>query len=348
MRFSPVIMLSRPLWLAALLIAFNVQASPIADLFAKVDPSVVTIRISEQVIDPKKSNAMRSSSGLGTGIVISKDGLIMTANHVVELADAVVVEFSSGELISAKVKSADASTDVALLKLDSLPKKLSVAKLGDSDKVRVGEQIFVIGSPYGVKHTLSVGYVTGRREVGRVRGQLTPVEFLQTDAAINQGNSGGPMFNLKGEVIGIVSHIRTRSGGNEGLGFASTINLAKRMLLDEKSFWAGVEVMVMGPAEAKALNVPQDFGLLVQRVAKNSPAYFLGLRPGTLPIKYGNDSLVLGGDIIIGIMGIQLTDELLDAADSPIRKRVAQLKKGDRIEMTVFREGEVIKLFTTR
>ncbi len=327
--------------------ASGARAQAIADLYARVDPSVVTIRISEQVIDPGKNGLMRSSSGLGTGVVISSDGQVMTANHVVELADAVVVEFASGELISAKVISANASSDVALLQLDSLPKSLSVAKLGDSDKIRVGEQIFVIGSPYGVEHTLSVGYVTGRREIGRVRGQLTPVEYLQTDAVINQGNSGGPMFNLRGEVVGIVSHIRTRSGGNEGLGFAATINLARSLLLDEPSFWAGVEVMVLGETEAKALNVPQNFGLLVQRVARNSPAYFLGLKHGTLPVRIGKEDILLGGDVILSVMGVQLTEDLLDSLDSPIRKRMSQLSKGDRIEMMVYREGEVIKLFSS-
>ncbi|WP_243647312.1 S1C family serine protease [Aestuariirhabdus litorea] len=330
-----------------LLSSTGVRAQALADLFERVDSSVVTIRVSEQVIDPEKSSALRSSRSLGTGVVISREGQVMTANHVVELADAVVVEFVSGEMITAKVVAANASSDVALLQLDSLPKSLSVAKLGNSDKVRIGDQVVVIGSPYGVKHSLSVGYVTGRREAGRVRGQLTPVEFLQTDAAINQGNSGGPMFNIAGEVVGIVSHIRTRSGGNEGVGFASTINLARRLLLEDPSFWAGVEVMALGENEARALNLPQDYGLLVQRVARNSPAYFLGLRHGSIPVKIGHEDILLGGDIIISIMGVQLTEGLLESLDSPIRKRMAQLNKGDRIEMTVYRAGEVVKLFTT-
>ena len=153
-------------------------------------------------------------------MLISKDGKVLTAAHVVQTADTVSVEFPNGEIVKAKVVSSEPPADIALLQLERVPASAVVAKLGDSDQVGVADQIFVVGAPYGISHTLTVGHISARRTPGGEQSELGLAEFFQTDAAVNQGNFGGPMFNMNGEVIGIVSHILSQSGGFEGLGFA--------------------------------------------------------------------------------------------------------------------------------
>src|SRR5262249_42858521 len=159
------------------------------------------------------------------------------------------------------------SADVALLQLEGQPPNYIAAKLGDSDSAEVGDEIFVVGAPYGISRTLTAGHVSGRRILNT---ETRSIEFLQTDAAINTGNSGSPIFNLNGEVVGIVSNIMSKSGGSEGLAFASTSNTARRVLLDHKSFWTGIDGVLIEGNLAKALNLTQSAGLLVQRVAEGS------------------------------------------------------------------------------
>ena len=141
-----------------------------------------------------------------------------------------------------------------------MPKGVTPVTLGDSDKVEVGDEIFVIGAPYGISQTLSVGHLSGRHRLPS-NESATSVEFLQTDAAINTGNSGGPMFDMEGNVIGIVSSIMSHTGGSEGLAFATAANTAKQLLLERKPFWSGIDGLVVTGALAKALNLPQAAGL---------------------------------------------------------------------------------------
>ena len=284
--------------------------------------------------------------GLGSGIVISKKGLIMTAAHVVQDADEVVVHFLDGTKVSAKVVNSSLQADVSLLKLDRVPDNLHVIELGDSDRVSIGDMVFVVGAPYGVEHTLTVGYLSGRRQSVGVCRQLTPIEFLQTDAAINMGNSGGPMFNMNGELIGIVSHILTRSGGSEGLGFAISINTAKELLSEKESFWVGLNALLVEGDLAKALNVPQDAALLIQRVAQGSPAHKLGLRPSEIPIQIGNRQFFIGGDIILEVQGIPISSDAKETCD--IRDSVGKLGHGDSVVFKVLRGGKIINLSTSR
>jgi len=170
------------------------------------------------------------------------------------------------------------------------------------------------------------------------------VELLQTDAAINQGNSGGPMFNMRGEVIGIVSHILSTSGGFQGVGFVITSNLAMRVLLDEPTAWTGLDgVLVEGPL-ARALNLPQSAGILVEAVAAGSPAAALGVQAGTLRSNIAGQVLTLGGDIILSIHGIRIGDYDFHKR---IRERGQALGESDKVEVTVLRDGEVVELSQT-
>jgi len=150
---------------------------------------------------------MVSSAGLASGVLISDNGKVLTAAHVVQAVDKVFVEFADGQIVTARVISSATNADVALLQLDSVPQGVSPAKLGDSDQVEVGDEVLVVGAPYGLSLTLTVGHVSGREVSKSSLASLSAREVFLTDAAINRGNSGSPLFNRQGEVIGIVSNI---------------------------------------------------------------------------------------------------------------------------------------------
>ena len=258
------------------------DAQEIRELFNKVNPSVVVIRTLQIKLTQSTKEGYLSMEGQGSGVIISDDGKIMTAAHVVQIADRIVVEFLDGQEIPANVIASAPYADISLLQLERRPNDIKPVKLGDSDKVEIGDRTFIVGAPYGLKHTLTVGYISGRHKSSTVIGNLTPLELFQTDAAINMGNSGGPMFNMKGEVIGIVSHILSQSGGFEGIGFAVTSNLGDRLLIKQKSFWTGINSYLLAGPLAEIFNLPQPAGLLVQNVAAGSPYARLGLRAGNL------------------------------------------------------------------
>jgi serine protease Do len=314
----------------------------LSDLFDSISSTVVVIMTLERTPVSMGNAETAVTPGLGSGVVINKKGLILTAAHVVNLADRVFVQFLDGDQIEADILSTVPAADVALLKLKKIPKNLVVAELGDSNDLRIGDQIAVVGAPYGLSHTLTVGYVSGRRKSREFVNQLIPLEFIQTDAAINQGNSGGPMFDLHGRVIGITSRILTRSGGFEGLGFGVSINTAKTLLLDSKGLWTGIEFYLIDGTLARAFNLPQDAGLLIQRVAYNSLGDRIGLRAGTIPVVIEQKEVVIGGDIILSINDRPISKNI----DEVLKYRNAILDsiKLDEFRMKVFREGKIIDL----
>ena len=189
-----------------------------------------------------------------------------------------------------------------------------------------------------LSHTLTVGYISSRHMASSPTGSLSKVEVFQTDAAINRGNSGGPLFNLNGEVIGIVSHIKSQSGGFEGIGFAITSNVAKELTSGE-GFWSGVEGIILSDRLAKIFNLPQPAGLLVQKISENSPAAKMGLKSSSLPIKIGTQELLIGGDIILGISDIQVSDN--PQMHDILKSYFSQLRRGDIYEVKVLRGGEI-------
>ena len=333
-------------FVVVILISFSsfVGASSLSKVFKKVNPAVVVILTKERGYSSLKLGETVSitKGGLGSGIVISEDGLVMTSAHVVQMADSVVVRFLDGTTAEAKIVGAAVRADVALLKLDHLPEKLVAADLGDSDEVNIGDEIFIIGAPYGIGHTLTVGYMSGKRSPETVCKSLVPIEFLQTDAAINKGNSGGPMFNKNGKVVGIVSHILSQSGGSEGLGFAVSINTAKELLLNQNSMWTGLEAYLVSGALARALNVPQEAGLLIQRVANDSPGEKLGLKPGKIPVKVAGERILIGGDIVLEVEGIPISDDFRETCR--IGDKTGGRNRGGITDMKVLRGGEVVNL----
>lgn len=317
-------------------------AEPLSQVFKRVSASVVVVRTTERQLASGPERQLVSMPGLGSGVLISADGKVLTAAHVVHTADEIMVEFQSGELIPAKVVSSEPTADVALIQLEKLPPNAVVAKLGDSEKVEVGEEVFVVGAPMGMSHTLTVGHISARRNLNTVYSGMSKAELFQTDAAINQGNSGGPMLNMAGEVIGIVSHILSKSGGFEGMGFVVTSGMARRILLERHPFWSGIQGYLLGGELARAFNLPQPVGLLVQRVAAKSPAEQLGLRGGTLRAVIEGESLILGGDVILEVLGIPLVGG--GTSYKVIREELSKLKPGDEVRVIVLRDGRTQEL----
>jgi S1-C subfamily serine protease len=319
----------------------------LSDVFERVVPSVVVLLTEERKFSREHFGVEEVENSIGTGFVISKDGLIMTAAHVVQVVDRIIVRFHNGWEEEAQIVAAASRADVALIRLNRVPENLQVAKMGDSTTIRIGDPIFVVGAPFGIEFTLTAGRISGRRTQAVFTSEVAPIVLLQTDAAINRGNSGGPMFNMDGQVIGIVSEILTRSGGFEGVGFAVSVDTARDMLLKQGAFWSGVEFYPVTGALAAALNISQGAGLLVQRVAKNAPAERLQILPGKIPVKVGGEEFFIGGDVVIAINGIP-ADPSNDEQMRKIRQSVNDLPAGGSIRVEVLRGGKRMTLTTVK
>ena len=326
--------------IACLLIVFitiNLDAQNVSMLFDQLDPSVVTIEVVEYKV---RDQQVTSAGGLGSGVIVDKQGLIITAAHVVESANEVSVKLQNGTTFPADVISSSSPADVALLKLRIVPPNLKPATIGNSSASKIGDQILIIGAPRGLEHSLSVGYISRKMKKNMIsNGEMAG--FIQTDASINQGNSGGPMFNMKGEIIGIVSFILTNSGGFEGLGFAVDIDTTKKILFDLNSFWTGFDGLFLSEGLAGVFNTPQKSGVLVQRVTPNSFADKIGLKPGVIQGEILGQKLWLGGDIILSIQGLSC-NEPHDLGN--VKKQIESLKIGDQVLIEVLRKGKVLTL----
>ena len=257
----------------------------------------------------------------GSGFIISSDGLILTNNHVVSEADTITVRLADERDFKAKVIGTDPQSDVALIKIDA--DHLPVLPLGDSDKLEVGEWVIAIGSPFELNQTVTVGVVSAK---GRNRIGINDYEnFIQTDAAINHGNSGGPLLNIRGEAIGMNTAIFSRSGGYMGIGFAIPINMAKaiQQQLQTKGKvtrgWLGVVIQDVDEELAKSFGLEKPRGALIREVAEKSPAAEAGLRQG---------------DVIIQLDGVEVTDV------STLRNKVALIAPGSKIDLQVIRDGK--------
>jgi serine protease Do len=316
----------------------------LAQVFRQVSEAVVVVRTTERTVLRGSHGRQVSVEGLASGVLVSADGKVVTAAHVVQTADTVIVEFADHSSVAAEVVASEPAADVALLQLKRVPEGIKPAKLGDSDKAQIGEQVLVIGAPFGISHTLTVGHLSARRKPNATFGGMFTAEYLQTDASINRGNSGGPMFTLNGEVIGIVSHILSQSGGSDGLGFAVTSNITRRLLLDEPTVWSGLYGFLLTREVARAFNLPSRFesGLLVQRVALGSLADQIGVRGGTMAAAFGDEELLLGGDVILAVEGIGIGGP---EAYERIRQRMIELRAaGGTVHVTLLRGGETLEL----
>jgi S1-C subfamily serine protease len=268
----------------------------------------------------------------------------MTAAHVVNAMDEITVEGIGGEVVRATLFSADTAADVALLQLERVTKAMRVARVGSSASVQVGEQVMVVGAPYGLSYSLSVGWISARWAANTIFRDMPLAEFFQTTATINTGNSGGPLFNMAGEVIGVVSQNISQSGGSEGLGFVVTIDSAKTLLVPRKVFWGALHGLLITRRLATVFNVPGGAGFLVRTVAQNTMAWNMGLQGADGTVTIGGKEIPVGGDIILSVDDIPVVSE--DSIET-IRNRLVGFAPGAEFKMSVLRAGKVIELTGT-
>ena len=351
----------RGLWLGLLAVvlllaqAISARALPdsFADLAEKISPSVVNITTSTTVtarsggpspIVPEGSPfedffrefqdrnggggeaRPRRSQALGSGFVISEDGYIVTNNHVIENADEIQVEFFNGDLLDAEVVGTDPNTDIALLKV-SAEAPLPYVAFGDSDTARVGEWVVAMGNPLGQGFSVSAGIVSARNRA--LSG--TYDDYIQTDAAINRGNSGGPLFNMEGEVIGVNTAILSPNGGSIGIGFSMASNVVKRVVAQLEEYgetrrgWLGVRIQDVTPDMAEAMGLEEAMGAMVTDVP-DGPAMEAGVE---------------AGDVIVSFDGVEVEDT------RGLVRQVGNTEVGKTVRVTVWRNGETETLRVT-
>ena len=263
----------------------------------------------------------------GTGFFISPDGYILTNNHIVEKAERVTVNTVQGKEYDAKVVGTDSKTDIALLKVDA--KDTPFAELGDSAQMKVGEWVLAIGNPYGLDHTVTAGIISAK---GRQIDTGSYQDFIQTDAAINRGNSGGPLINMRGEVVGITSNIFTPTGGNIGIGFAIPSNIAKKVVVQLKAKgrvvrgFIGIIPQEITEGMRKQFGLKDRKGAIISSVEPDSPAARAQLKPY---------------DVVVEING-KPVESVTD-----LRFKIADIEPGKKVELKVIRDGKEIRLTAT-
>jgi S1-C subfamily serine protease len=297
---------------------------------------LATVNITSTVYRRTIFLEMYPAKDQGSGFIINGDGRILTNSHVVANEHQLEVTLSDQTKYKATLLSRDESNDLALLQITPR-KKLPWLRLGDSDGLQVGQKVLAIGNPFGLDGTLTTGVVSALNRPIRGENDQRLEGLIQTDAAINMGNSGGPLLDSAGDVIGINTAILGPNGGNIGIGFAMPINRAKLMLDDlqagRKRPRLGVSVVPVAGDYADALNLPTQGGLLITEVERGSAADRAGLRGGTRLEQIGNAQLPVGGDLIMAIDSQPIT------RDDAISRALARKHAGDSLELTIFRSG---------
>ena len=320
----------------------------IGEIYERAAPGVVQITSRAGVTDPPTrvlpvEPRPLPQQALGSGFVINKTGHIVTNYHVIEGADEIEVSFSNQDTLTAKLVGSDPSTDIAVLRVEASSRGLTPLDFGDSDQVRVGDTVVAIGNPFGLARSASAGIVSSVQERTITAPNGYPIDHvIQTDAAINRGNSGGPLLNARGEVIGVNSQISTADGstGNVGIGFAVPSNTVKNVvaqLIDkgrvDRAF-IGIGGTSIDPELARQFRLPVDTGVLVERVVDGTPAARAGLRGGSSNVIVEGQSYRLGGDVIVAVDGRRV------ASLEELRDVLSTLKPGDTVRLGVFRDEE--------
>ena len=288
-----------------------------------------------------------AAEGAGSGFVIDPRGYILTNFHVVQGAQTISVMLGDRSHYDAKFIGADERNDIALVKIDPKGRALTALAMGDSDSLRVGQRVLAIGNPFGFQSTLTTGVVSA---LGRTvqTSQTTVIDgAIQTDAAINQGNSGGPLLNSHGEVIGINSAIYTPSGTTAGIGFAIPIGTARQIAQDlisegrVRRASMGVEVRILTPAVAEALRLPVSEGMLIERVVPGGAAERAGLRGGNHQAILGLRRILLGGDVITSIDGRSISGQ------NDLTLALNRKRPGDIVKVEYYRDGKKMQTQVT-
>ena len=322
-------------------------AISINEIFRRASPGVVQVTSTSVVTDEDPFGfplpQQREEQALGSGFVIDEAGHIVTNYHVVENARSVEVSFSNSENMTARVVGKDPSTDVAVLQVDARSRALTPLPLGDSDRVRVGDAVVAIGNPLGYERSVTAGIVSALQRTIVSPNQYAIDKVIQTDAQINRGNSGGPLLNARGEVIGVNSQIATAgSEGNIGIGFAVPINTVKNVTAQiiksgrVEHAYLGISTLPINRELSSVFRLPANRGLLVQRVYPDSAAEKAGIREGTTQVVVSGETYMLGGDLIVAADG----DEIRSAEE--LRELISGKKPGDEIELELYRKDKKI------
>jgi putative serine protease PepD len=280
------------------------------------------------------------AEGAGSGFVMDTRGYILTNNHVIENAQAIEVTLGDGQRFPAKLVGTDVRDDVALIKIDPGEHKLTALPIGDSSTLQVGQHVLAIGNPFGFQSTLTTGVVSALGRTVQTSDQSFIDGAIQTDAAINHGNSGGPLLDSHGEVIGINSAIYSTSGTTAGIGFAIPINTAKRIaneLITEgrvREVYLGIQAIEFDQGFAQALGLPVDQGLLIEDVDQGGPAERAGLRGGDRVVIAGMRRVKVGGDVVTAVDGQPIASQL-DMAVALDKDR-----PGDTVTLEIYRNGQ--------
>jgi S1-C subfamily serine protease len=339
---------------AATAISGNGARLSINDIYKRAAPGVVQVTSTTIVnvpADPFFGNPLvpqqQRQQSLGSGFVVDKAGHIVTNFHVVDGAKQVRVSFSNGASMKATVVGTDPSSDLAVLKIDASSRALTPLPLGDSDQIKVGDPVVAIGNPFGLDRTVTSGIVSAIQRAITAPNGYTIDHVIQTDASINHGNSGGPLLNGRGEVIGVNSQIETGgsgSGGNVGVGFAVPSNTVKTVIAQlirqgriDRAF-IGISAVPITRDLARVFRLPVPKGLLVQSVQPGSGAAKAGLKAGTTQVVLAGESYNLGGDIIVEAGGAPV------ASLDRLRDVVAGRKPGDKLQLKIYRGSKQTNL----
>jgi S1-C subfamily serine protease len=319
----------------------------VAEIYRRSGPGVVQITSTstgDAQTDPF-GNVLpgQDQRALGSGFVIDKEGHVVTNFHVIDGADEIEVSFSNQDTVKATVVGTDPSTDLALLEVDVDAKALTPLALADSDNVQVGDPVVAIGNPFGLERTVTAGIVSALQREVRAPNSFTIDHVIQTDAPINSGNSGGPLIDADGRVIGVNSQIETANGGggNVGIGFAVPSNTVKSVvaqLLDDGRVdraYLGVTLQEVDSEVAGVLRLPADRGVLVGAVQPGSPAAKAGIEGGGTQVVVAGQSYQIGGDMIVAVDGKDV------ASVDALREAIASHAPGETIRVTVVhQDGE--------
>jgi Do/DeqQ family serine protease len=320
-----------------------------ADIVSRVSPAVITIHSEMRVRAPQQYPFMddpmfreffdqrrsvpqqpQRRSGLGSGVIISTDGYILTNHHVIDGAEQIKVDLNDNRTLDAKLVGSDPPSDLAVLKIDAT--NLPVLALGDSDKVRVGDVVLAIGNPLGIGQTVTMGIISAKGRQTRLQGSGSFEDFLQTDAPMNQGNSGGALVNTNCELVGINSQILSPSGGSIGIGFAIPSNMARTvtdMLVKSGKVHRGqlgIVVVRAGTEPARELGVNETKGVVVAAVQSGGAAERAGMKKG---------------DVITALNGAEVNDS------NAFRNQVASIAPGTEVDLTVLRDGRELHVRAT-
>ena len=328
--------------LIALLLATGpTRADEVPALFDLARPALVMIHARRLSVLGTDTVQEEYVTDQGSGVVLSHEGKVMTAAHLVQAADEIKIVFWDGRRATARVFASEPAADVALLELLDAPANLSGLSLGDSDAMVTGGKVVTIGFPFGLGPSLTLGRISGRMRPGTPLGPLAGFEVFTTDAHVLKGTSGAPMLNMDGRVIGVATSSMKHERSFIGIGIAVTSNTVRSLLIERRSLWTGMVCRLIDGNLARALNLPQAAGLLVERLAAYSPASALRLRAGTAPARIGEADFVLGGDVVLSMQGVSLSST--DGYQAASRA-LASLQDGDAFRMTVLRAGKTIDL----